>query len=117
MPDGRHLPRIAIASIAAKRTLSPSEGSGDDHVRDFVGYGPNPPDPRWPGGARLALNFVVNVEEGSEASVPEGDGRSEFALTELAGSDPGIKGRALAAEGMFEYGSRVGLWPIMRLSR
>ncbi len=89
----------------------------DDHIRDFVGYGPNPPDPRWPGGARLALNFVINVEEGSEASAQEGDGRSEFGLTELAGSDPGIKGRDLAAEGMFEYGSRVGLWRIMRLFR
>jgi allantoinase len=87
----------------------------DSHVRDLVGYGPNPPNPRWPGNARLALNFVVNVEEGSEASFPDGDGRSEFNLTELAGADPGIKGRDLAAEGMFEYGSRVGLWRIMRL--
>jgi allantoinase len=87
----------------------------DGHVRDFVGYGPNPPDPRWPGGARIALNFVINVEEGSEPSVPDGDGRSELGLTELAGADPGIKGRDLAAEGMFEYGSRVGIWRIMRL--
>jgi putative urate catabolism protein len=87
----------------------------DDHIRDFVGYGPNPPNPNWPGGARLALNFVVNVEEGSEASVPDGDSVSEFNLTELAGADPGIKGRDLAAEGMFEYGSRAGLWRIFRL--
>jgi hypothetical protein len=50
----------------------------DEHVRDFIGYGPNPPDPRWPGGARIALNFVINVEEGAEASVPDGDGRSEI---------------------------------------
>jgi hypothetical protein len=64
-----------------------------------------------------AVLYVCNVEEGSEASVPEGDGRSEFGLTELAGSDPGIKGRDLAAEGMFEYGSRVGLWRVMRLFR
>jgi putative urate catabolism protein len=87
----------------------------DDHIRDFVGYGPNPPNPNWPGGARLALNFVVNVEEGSEASVPDGDSVSESNLTELAGADPGIKGRDLAAEGMFEYGSRAGLWRIFRL--
>jgi allantoinase len=86
-----------------------------ENVRDFVGYGPNPPDPRWPGGARIALNFVLNVEEGSEASVPDGDGRSEFGLTELAGADPGVKGRDLGAESMFEYGSRVGLWRILRL--
>jgi allantoinase len=87
----------------------------DDHLRDFVGYGPHPPNPNWPRGARLALNFVVNVEEGAEASLPDGDNASEFNLTELAGSDPGIKGRDLAAEGMFEYGSRSGIWRIFRL--
>ena len=84
-----------------------------DHLRrDFVGYGPTPPDPRWPGGARLALNLVLNFEEGSEPSFPDGDGVTEAGLTEGGGSSPG---RDLAAEGMFEYGSRVGFWRLMRL--
>jgi allantoinase len=81
--------------------------------RDFVGYGRNPPDPRWPGGARLALNFCINYEEGSEPSIGDGDPASEAALTE--GGAGGFEGRDLAAESMFEYGSRVGFWRITRL--
>ena len=58
-----------------------------DYPRDLVGYGPNPPDPRWPDNARLALNFVMNYEEGSEYSVPDGDGFSEATLTEARPKD------------------------------
>ena len=83
--------------------------------RDLIGYGANPPDPKWPGGARLALNFVLNYEEGSEPSVPDGDPASEWGLTENGMLNPGVKGRDLAAEGMFAYGSRVAFWRIMRL--
>ena len=83
--------------------------------RDLIGYGANPPDPKWPGGARLALNFVLNYEEGSEPSVPDGDPASEWGLTENGMLNPGVKGRDLAAEGMFAYGSRVGFWRVMRL--
>jgi len=82
--------------------------------RDLIGYGANPPDPRWPNGARLALNFVVNYEEGSEPSIQDGEGHTERALTE-APPDPGIEGRDLAGEGMFAYGSRVGFWRLRRL--
>jgi putative urate catabolism protein len=89
--------------------------ASDGHPRDFVGYGDNPPNPSWPGGARLAVNFVLNYEEGSEYSVPDGDGRSEASLTEVGAYDPKINGRDLAAESMFEYGSRVGFWRIHRL--
>jgi putative urate catabolism protein len=85
------------------------------YPRDLVGYGANPPDPKWPGGARLALNFVMNFEEGSEPSIPDGDARSELGLTDGGGIDPGVKGRDLAAEGMFAYGSRVGFWRVVRL--
>lgn len=85
------------------------------HERDFVGYAGQPPDPKWPGGARLALNFVVNYEEGSEASVPEGDGYSESGLIENPTSSVPFGDRDLAAESMFEYGSRVGFWRLMRL--
>lgn len=81
--------------------------------RDFVGYGATPPHPRWPGNARLALNFCINYEEGGEESVPDGDAASEAALTE--GGNGGFTGRDLAAESMFEYGSRVGFWRLHRM--
>lgn len=83
-------------------------------TRDFIGYGANPPDPQWPGNARLALNFVVNYEEGSEPSVQDGEGYTETGLTESTSSASGLKGRDLAGEGMFEYGSRVGFWRLHR---
>src|SRR5437763_16378904 len=81
--------------------------------RDFVGYGRNPPDPKWPGGAHVAVNFGINYEEGGELAVPDGDAASETGLTE--GSTAGVKGRALGAESMFEYGSRVGFWRLHRI--
>src|SRR4029453_7239478 len=83
--------------------------------RDLIGYGANPPDPKWPNGARLAVNFVINFEEGSEPSVQDGEGYSETGLTESHGLSQGVKGRDLAAETMFEYGSRVGFWRVLRL--
>lgn len=87
----------------------------DLHPRNFVGYGANPPNPQWPDGARIALNFCINYEEGGEPSVPDGDADSETGLTE--GGAGGFTGRDLAAESMFEYGSRVGFWRIARLLR
>jgi putative urate catabolism protein len=83
--------------------------------RDFVGYGGHPPDPRWPGGVRLALNFVMNYEEGSEYSMMDRDGVSDAVLTELNAAAVPRGERDLAAESMFEYGSRVGFWRLMRL--
>ena len=88
--------------------------SPDDHLqRDFVGYGRTPPDPKWPGAARIAVNFCINYEEGSEPSFPDGDGFTEAALTE--GGAGSFEGRDLAAESMFEYGSRIGFWRILRM--
>ena len=75
--------------------------------RDFRGYGAHPPHPRWPGGARIAVNFVINYEEGSELSFPDGDGVSEWGVSDSNGQ-AARSGRDLAAESMFEYGSRVG---------
>ncbi|MEQ9639495.1 MAG: allantoinase PuuE [Alphaproteobacteria bacterium] len=87
--------------------------AGNEHLtRDFVGYGGRPPDPKWPDGAKLAVNFVLNYEEGSEPSIPDGDAESEIGLTEGGGPVPG---RDLAAESMFEYGSRAGFWRLARL--
>src|SRR5687767_16023288 len=89
-----------------------SNGKGDIamaiYPRDMIGYGATPHDPKWPNGARLALNFVLNVEEGSEASFADGDGYSEAGLTEASTQSERFEGRDLAAESMFEYGSRIG---------
>ena len=87
----------------------------DVYDRDLIGYGANPPDPKWPKGARLALNFVINVEEGSEPSVQDGEGFTEVQHTEAFGRAQGLDGRDLAGEGMFEYGSRVGIWRLLRM--
>jgi allantoinase len=81
--------------------------------RDFVGYGAHPPHAAWPNGARVAVNIVINYEEGSEPSIADGDGYTETALTEGGGG--GFDGRDLAAESMFEYGSRAGFWRLVRL--
>jgi peptidoglycan/xylan/chitin deacetylase (PgdA/CDA1 family) len=88
-----------------------------ERSRDFVGYADRPPDIRWPNGARLALNFVLNYEEGSEYSMQDGDGRSDAALSEVATPRVPRGDRDLGAESMFEYGSRVGFWRIHRLFR
>lgn len=84
--------------------------------RDLLGYGENPPDPKWPNGARIAVNFVLNYEEGSEPSVQDGEDHTEIGLTEAhgLGQDFGL-GRDLAGESLFEYGSRVGFWRLKRL--
>ncbi len=83
--------------------------------RDFIGYGATPPDPQWPDGARIAVNFVINYEEGSEPSIGDGDGYTETGVTDAHGGNQGVQGRDLAAEGMFEYGSRAGFWRLMRI--
>ena len=82
--------------------------------RDLIGYGATPPDPRWPGGARVAVQFVVNYEEGAENSVLNGDAGSEAFLSEMvgAGSHPD---RAMAMESLYEYGARAGFWRLHRL--
>jgi len=84
-------------------------------ARDLAGYGALPPAMRWPGNAGLALNFVLNVEEGAEYSIGDGDGRSETALTEVRAPRVPEGKRDFAAESMYEYGSRVGFWRLHRL--
>ena len=85
------------------------------YPRDLVGYADQPPDPRWPGGARLALNFVVNYEEGGERSVLHGDKVAETRLTDLLMPVPLQGARDLNMESAYEYGSRVGFWRLMRV--
>ncbi len=83
-------------------------------TRDLVGYGASPPDPRWPGGARIAVQFVINYEEGAERSVELGDAGSEAFLSEMVGAQS-HPARAMAMESLYEYGSRAGFWRLHRL--
>lgn len=91
--------------------------SGDHLSRDFTGYGRNPPDPKWPNGARLALVIVLNFEEGAEPSIPDGDGATELALTDGIPGEVPAGTRDFVAESLFEYGSRVGFWRLHDLFR
>ena len=85
------------------------------YPRDLHGHGPNPPDPRWPGGARIAVNLVVNFEEGGENNVLHGDAGSEAFLSEIVGaaSWPGM--RHANMESIYEYGARAGFWRLHRM--
>ncbi len=85
------------------------------YPRDLVGYGANPPHPKWPDNAKIALQIVLNYEEGSEYSIPDGDDTSEIYLREVPGSSMGKGMRDLQVESVYEYGSRAGFWRLMRL--
>ena len=95
--------------------LNLDEAAMDDLPRDLIGYGAHPPWVAWPGGARLALNLVVNYEEGAEYCILNGDAHSETALSELSGLAPLHGQRHLNIESTYEYGSRVGFWRVLRL--
>jgi allantoinase len=82
--------------------------------RDLIGYGNNRPQPQWPGGARLAINFVFNYEEGSENNILDGDAAADGGLIEGATGVPAGM-RDMNAESIYEFGSRVGFWRLMRL--
>jgi putative urate catabolism protein len=84
------------------------------YPRDLTGYGRNPPHPRWPGGARIALQFVLNYEEGAENCVLHGDPASETFLSEIVGASA-FPMRHMSMESLYEYGSRAGLWRLLRL--
>jgi allantoinase len=81
--------------------------------RDLTGYGANPPDPKWPGNARIAVNFCINYEEGAEMCVLNGDDRSEARVSDLV-VEARVGGRDLNMESAYEYGSRVGYWRLLR---
>ncbi len=83
------------------------------YPRDLRGYGRNPPHPRWPGGARIAVQFVLNHEEGGENCVLDGDPASETFLSEIIGA-AAFPMRHMSMESLFEYGSRAGLWRVLR---
>lgn len=81
----------------------------------MIGYGRNPPDPRWPGRARIAVQFVVNYEEGGENNILHGDPASEAFLSDVLGAQPWPGQRHMNVESMYEYGSRAGFWRLWRL--
>lgn len=83
--------------------------------RDFIGYGRSLPNITWPHGARVALNFILNYEEGAESCVLDGDSYSEHYLTDLPGVSPLKNERHLSVESLFEYGSRAGVWRLLSL--
>ncbi|MEC5397474.1 allantoinase PuuE [Uliginosibacterium sp. H1] len=85
----------------------------NDYPRDLVGYGRNPPHAQWPGRAKIAVQFVLNYEEGGENSVLHGDAGSEQFLSEMF-NPPAFPERHMSMEGIYEYGSRVGVWRILR---
>ncbi|MGF1626971.1 MAG: allantoinase PuuE [Alphaproteobacteria bacterium] len=87
----------------------------DSYPRDLIGYGPNPPQADWPGGARIAVQFVLNYEEGGENSVLHGDAASETFLSEIVGALPVHGMRHISMESLYDYGSRVGVWRILKL--
>jgi len=87
----------------------------ESYPRDMIGYGATPPDPNWPHKARLAVQFVINYEEGGENCILHGDPASEAFLSEIVGAQalPGV--RHMNMESIYEYGSRAGFWRLHRL--
>ncbi len=87
----------------------------EPYPRDMVGYGRNPPDPKWPDHARLAVQFVINYEEGGESCILHGDECAEAFLSEVIGAIPLAGARHINIESMYEYGSRAGFWRLHRM--
>jgi putative urate catabolism protein len=104
-----------VTSEVVKGTFAMLSSPFSKYPRDLAGYGRNPPDPRWPGKARVAVQFVVNFEEGAENSILHGDQASESFLTEVIGTTPWPGQRHMNVESMYEYGSRAGFWRLWRI--
>jgi putative urate catabolism protein len=86
----------------------------DPYPRDLVGYGRETPDPRWPDGARIAVQFVINYEEGGENNILHGDAASEAFLSEIVGAPAWPGQRHMNMESIYEYGARAGFWRLWR---
>ncbi|MBL95176.1 MAG: allantoinase PuuE [Magnetovibrio sp.] len=86
-----------------------------NYPRDMIGYGANPPTINWPKNARIAVQFVLNFEEGAENSILHGDAASESFLSEIVNAVPYSGARHLSIESLYEYGSRVGAWRLLNL--
>jgi putative urate catabolism protein len=86
-----------------------------EYPRDLIGYGAAPPHANWPGGARIALSFVLNYEEGAENSVLHGDAASEFFLSEMLNAEPIPGMRHVSMESVYDYGARAGFWRLRKI--
>ena len=87
----------------------------EHYPRDMSGYGQNPPHPMWPDNSRIAVQFVINYEEGGENCILHGDPESETFLSEIIGAPPFTDARHMSMESIYEYGSRAGFWRLHRL--
>jgi putative urate catabolism protein len=85
------------------------------YPRDMLGYGQHPPHPLWPNNSRIAVQFVINYEEGGENCILHGDPASETFLSEIIGAPPFVGARHMSMESLYEYGSRAGFWRLHRL--
>jgi putative urate catabolism protein len=85
------------------------------YPRDMKGYGRTPPHARWPGDARIAVQFVLNYEEGGENCILHGDSASESFLSEIVSAQPWLGQRHMSMESIYEYGARAGFWRIWRM--
>jgi putative urate catabolism protein len=85
------------------------------YPRDMKGYGEKPPHPKWPGGAHVAVQFVLNYEEGGENNVLHGDAASEAFLSEIVGAQPWVGQRHWNMESIYEYGARAGFWRLWHM--
>jgi allantoinase len=85
------------------------------YPRDLSGYNGNPPQADWPGGARVAVQFVLNYEEGGENCILHGDQASEAFLSEIVGAQPFLSARHMSMESIYEYGARAGVWRLLDL--
>ena len=88
--------------------------TSDDYPRDMIGYGRDTPDPQWPGGAKIAVQFVINYEEGGENNILHGDPASEAFLSEIVGAAAWPGQRHMNMESIYEFGSRAGFWRLWR---
>src|SRR5260221_3132844 len=115
----RRSARVAVRSARreslGKYTIASLATSS--YPRDLVGYGAKPPKAKWPGGARIALQFVLNYEEGGENSILHGDKAAEAFLSEIVGAQPLEGVRHMSMESLYEYGSPAGLWRVLELFR
>src|SRR5579864_5959983 len=111
--DGALLRRCGKC-IAVRRTAETERPMTTSYPRDMIGYGAEPPHAQWPGEARLALQFVINYEEGAENSILHGDPAAEAFLSEWIGAQPALGMRNMNMESLYEYGSRAGFWRLYR---
>src|SRR5262245_41081132 len=103
-----------VSAAAAAAPLERDAMTTPPYARDMIGYGQLPPHARWPGDARIAVQFVINYEEGAENSILHGDPAAEAFLSEWIGAQPTLGLRNMNMESLYEYGSRAGFWRLHR---